>query len=295
MIVAKNISKTFDDKKVIQDISFSVKKGSICGLIGRNGAGKTTLMKIMCGLLEPDKGSLMINGSGIKKEKDMVRSNIGYVPQKSALYFDLTGLENLQFFGAILDLNGKELEIEIRKVIEVTDLQKHINSLVSKYSGGMQKRLNLAIGLLGNPQILFLDEPTVGVDPQTKKIILNALEAIAKDKNITIIYTSHYLEEVEKICDELIVLEYGRILAKGNTTKLLKDFKTAEIRLAKPLDLKRNNWDQKEKIEISGVNLNKELPELIKNLKDNKIEEILYGGGNSLEQLLENLQKEQIC
>jgi ABC-2 type transport system ATP-binding protein len=295
LIVVKNLSKKFGDKTVIDDISFSIKKGSICGLIGRNGAGKTTLMKIMCGLLDEDSGYAHIDGHQTSKEKYSIRSKIGYVPQKSALYFELSGLENLQYFGAILGLSDKGLEADIKRVIKIVNLEEHIDTIVSKYSGGMQKRLNLAIGLLGKPKILFLDEPTVGVDPQTKKIILNALEAIVKEKDITIIYTSHYLEEVEKICNELIILDEGKILAEGSTSELLKDFKIAEIKLAKPLALKKSKWDQQEQIQITAANLNTELPKLIENLQDNKIEEILYGGGNSLEQFLENLQKEHLC
>ncbi|MBN2768626.1 MAG: ABC transporter ATP-binding protein [Campylobacterales bacterium] len=295
MIVVKELTKTFGDKKVIDTLSFSVDKGSICGLIGRNGAGKTTLMKIMCGLLSEDSGYVKIDEFMTSQQKNLVRAKIGYVPQKSAIYFDLSGLENLRYFGAILGLSGQHLDSEITRVVNIVDLDEQINIIASKYSGGMQKRLNLAIGLLGNPEILFLDEPTVGVDPQTKKIILNALEMIVKKENVTIIYTSHYLEEVEKICDALIILECGKILAQGNTSELLKDFKTAEIRLAKPLELKESKWNQKNYIYITSANLKTELPFLLENLKDNKIEEIMYGGGNSLEQFLNILEKEHLC
>lgn len=215
MIIARNISKTFGDKKVLDDVSFSINDGSICGLIGHNGAGKTTLIGILCALIRPDIGSVSIGGVDLFGDIKRARSLIGYVPQKTSLYPEMSGRENLHYFGTVIGLHGKELESSIRAVSVVVALEEHLDKRVVHYSGGMQKRLNLAIGLLGNPQVLYLDEPTVGVDPETREIILSTLSDLAHKQNKTILYTSHYFEEVEKICERLIILEHGRVVADG--------------------------------------------------------------------------------
>jgi ABC-2 type transport system ATP-binding protein len=210
---AYHLSKFFGDAEVIHDVTFSIPKGTICGLIGHNGAGKTTLMGILCALIRPDSGGVEIGGYDLFKESEKARALIGYVPQKTSLYPEMSGRENLLYFGNVLGLSKEALIQSIKEVAQATALEEHLDKRVSHYSGGMQKRLNLAIGLLGNPQILYLDEPTVGVDPETREIILGTLESLVKDKNMTILYTSHYFEEVERICQKLLILEYGRIVA----------------------------------------------------------------------------------
>lgn len=229
MIVAHNITKTFGEKKVLDNVSFTIPRGSICGLIGHNGAGKTTLMGILCGLIRPDGGEVRIGNVDLFSDMSRARQLIGYVPQKTSLYPEMSGRENLLFFGTMIGLEGEELNRSIRNVSTVTALDEHLDKRVVYYSGGMQKRLNLAIGLLGNPEILYLDEPTVGVDPETRDIILAALIALSKEQGISIVYTSHYLEEVERICTQLIVLEHGKVVAddtlehlKGNV--FLEDY-----------------------------------------------------------------------
>lgn len=222
MIVAHNITKTFGEKKVLDNVSFTIPRGSICGLIGHNGAGKTTLMGILCGLLRPDEGEVRIGNVDLFSDMSTARQLIGYVPQKTSLYPEMSGRENLLFFGTMIGLEGEELNRSIRDVSTVTVLDEHLDKRVVHYSGGMQKRLNLAIGLLGNPEILYLDEPTVGVDPETRDIILAALTALSNGQGISIVYTSHYLEEVERICTQLIVLERGKVVA-NDTLEHLKN------------------------------------------------------------------------
>lgn len=213
MLSVRNISSSFGDKKVLDDVSFEVACGSITGLIGHNGAGKTTLMGVLSGLIIPDEGSVSINGIDMGFELGRVRAMIGYVPQKTSLYHELSGRENLFYFGAMLGLVGDELRVSIAEVSTITALDEHLDKRAVHYSGGMLKRLNLAIGLLGSPAMLYLDEPTVGVDPQTRDIILAALVRLAKEQGVSILYTSHYLQEVQQICDKLVILEQGKIVA----------------------------------------------------------------------------------
>lgn len=213
MLRVHNISKSFGDKKVLDAVSFEVPAGSITGLIGHNGAGKTTLMGILSGLIAPDEGSVSIGGVDLGSNLGRAREMIGYVPQKTSLYLELSGYENLSYFGSMLGLEGEALKNSIADVSAIAVLDDHLEKKAVHYSGGMQKRLNLAIGLLGNPKILYLDEPTVGVDPQTRDIILKALAGLSKNKGMSILYTSHYLQEVREICERLVVLEYGKVVA----------------------------------------------------------------------------------
>ncbi len=222
MIHVRNVSKSFGDKKVLDNVSFEVSHGSITGLIGHNGAGKTTLMGILTGLISPEDGSVSVGGIDLFKDLGRARDMIGYVPQKTSLYQELSGFENLSYFGSMLGLKGEVLQNSIAEVSAMTALDEHLDKKVIYYSGGMQKRLNLAIGLLGNPKILYLDEPTVGVDPQTRDIILEALVRLSKEKGISILYTSHYLQEVSTICERLVVLEHGKIIAYDTLENLLK-------------------------------------------------------------------------
>jgi ABC-2 type transport system ATP-binding protein len=172
-------------------------------------------------LIAPDVGSVSVDGINLSLYVGKVREMIGYVPQKTSLYTQLSGRENLLYFGAMLGLSGNALKLSIDEVCAIVALQDHLDKKVSHYSGGMQKRLNLAIGLLGNPKILYLDEPTVGVDPQTRDIILEALVKLAQEKRMSILYTSHYFQEVREICERVVVLEYGKVIANEPLEVLL--------------------------------------------------------------------------
>lgn len=220
MINLKNISKTFDSKKVLDNVSFHIPRGTLTGLVGHNGAGKTTLMGILCGLIAPDKGEVHIAEIDLFKEMGRARSMIGYVPQKTSLYLEMSGRENLLYFGTMLGLSGDVLKRSLHDVAATTALEEHLDKRVIYYSGGMQKRLNLAIGLLGNPQVLFLDEPTVGVDPETREIILKSLVDLSQKKGTTVLYISHYFEEVQQICQHLIILEAGKVVADDAIERL---------------------------------------------------------------------------
>jgi ABC-2 type transport system ATP-binding protein len=223
VLIVRNITKSFGEKIALNNLSFSVPRGSITGLIGHNGAGKTTVMGILCGLIRPDNGSVQVGGVDLFSKMTQARSMIGYVPQKTSLYTEMSGRENLTYFGMILGLSGNKLAESIDEVVAATSLEVFLDVRVVNYSGGMQKRLNLAIGLLGNPPILYMDEPTVGVDLESREIILATLLNMSQERGTTIVYTSHYLEEVEKICDRLIILEKGCVVASGTSEELLHD------------------------------------------------------------------------
>lgn len=228
MITVHNVTKNFGDKRVLNAISFSIPRGSITGLIGRNGAGKTTLMGILCGLIQADSGSVQIGDIDLFENMTKARAMIGYVPQKTSLYLEMTGRENLTYFGLILGLSGQRLKDSLQEVVKATSLDEYLDVTVSNYSGGMQKRLNLAIGLLGNPPVLYLDEPTVGVDRESREIILDTLLKMRIEYGTTVLYTSHYLQEIEKICDRLIVLDKGSVAASDTTSHLLQEFTSLE-------------------------------------------------------------------
>ena len=219
----QNLTKFYrgNTKPALDDISLSVSENAIFGLLGPNGAGKTTTIKILCGLLALTGGEVTIGGYSLVHDFKKIRRIIGVVPQDIALYPTLTARENLSIFGGIHGLKGKHLSHRIDELLQVFGLEKSQNTQVRRYSGGMKRRINLIVGLLHNPHILFLDEPTVGVDVQSKNVILDNLLAINKS-GTTIIYTSHYLEEAENICSRIAIIDEGRIVTEGTPKELVR-------------------------------------------------------------------------
>jgi ABC-2 type transport system ATP-binding protein len=281
VVVVKDLTKKLGDKVIIDNLTFHIPKNSICGLIGQNGAGKTTLMRLLTGLIKADNGEIYIDNLTLEDNLTKIRSMIGFVPQKNALYMELSGIENLRYFGSVLSLKDKELDGAIDFVTKATDMGEHLNKLVKNYSGGMQKRLNIAIGLLGNPPLLLLDEPTVGVDPQTREMILDLLLGLKNEYQTTIIYTSHYLEEVEKICDRLVILDNGKLVANDTIENILHKSKTIEVVMKTPFE--SGEWSGMQKITIQYNEIALKLP-LISQSMD-MVGRINYGSG-SLEQYL---------
>ncbi|CAK7067688.1 ABC transporter ATP-binding protein [Tissierella sp.] len=216
IIEVKNISKKFDDKLVLDNISFSVETGDIFGLIGPNGAGKSTLINIMTGLLDSNKGSITIGGFDIKKESIKAKEFLGLVPQELALMETVSAYDNLEFFGSLYGLKGKLLKERINYALDITGLTEKRKDKVKKFSGGMKRRLNLAAAIMHEPKILILDEPTVGIDPQSRNHIFEFIKGINKEKNTTILYTSHYMEEVEYLCNNIFIIDEGKEIAYGS-------------------------------------------------------------------------------
>ncbi|KPI55333.1 antibiotic ABC transporter ATP-binding protein [Clostridioides difficile] len=241
IVKVNNITKRFNDKLALDNISFSVKEGEIFGLIGPNGAGKSTLINIITNLMLPNSGSIQINGLDLSKDYIKAKSIIGLVPQELALIEALTPFDNLEYFGAFYGLKGKLLQERINEALEVIGLTEVKKKKVKKLSGGMQRRLNIGIALLNHPKILILDEPTVGVDPQSRNHIFNFIKDISKKQKTTVIYTSHYMEEVEHLCSKIFIMDEGKEIAFGDNdylkslvstnTKLIMEIKNINAQL----------------------------------------------------------------
>jgi ABC-2 type transport system ATP-binding protein len=206
----------------VDDISFSIPSGSVFGLLGPNGAGKTTTISVLCGLIRPTSGTITVLGNEITAHSETVKKLIGVVPQEIALYPTLTAFENLQYIGNMYGLKGDPLKQEILIQLEHFGLKEHSKKQVGKFSGGMKRRVNLIAGILHKPKILFLDEPTVGVDVQSRNVITEYLRLI-NSQGCTIVYTSHHMEEAENLCTDIAIIDNGKIIASGKPKEVIKE------------------------------------------------------------------------
>lgn len=224
IIEIKDLVKRYGqvDLNAVDGISVEVGRGEIFGLLGPNGAGKTTIISILCGLVKPSSGQVKINGIEMQSGLEDIKRIIGVVPQEIALYPSLTVKENLTFFGKLYGLKGLELQESIDIWLNKFGLIDKINQKVGKFSGGMKRRVNLIAGLLHKPQILFLDEPTVGIDVHSRTVIVEHLKEINRNQGITIIYTSHHMDEAEYLCTNISIIDTGIIIAGGSPKNLLK-------------------------------------------------------------------------
>jgi ABC-2 type transport system ATP-binding protein len=212
MLQVSHLRKTFGKLVAVDDVSFTVDRGQLVGLLGPNGAGKTTTVSMIAALVTPEKGEVLVAGARLSGDTDPKKRKIGLVPQDLALYDELSARANLRFFGALYDLSGAALDKAIGAAMDLVGLADRLNDLVKTYSGGMKRRLNLAAGLLHDPDILLLDEPTVGVDPQSRNAIFENLELL-KSRGKALLYTTHYMEEVERLADRIVVVDHGRVIA----------------------------------------------------------------------------------
>jgi ABC-2 type transport system ATP-binding protein len=211
-LAAKNLHKSFNEHKAVDDVSFNIEQGEIFGLLGPNGAGKTTTIRMLATVLPPDHGDVIIGGYSLKENAADARRLIGVCPQELALYPELSALDNLIFFGRMQGLDGKQAKEQATVNLETMGLLDRAKGKVEKYSGGMKRRINLAIALMGNPRLLFLDEPTVGIDPQSRNNIFETIFKL-RDKGMTILYTTHYMEEADRICKRIAIMDGGKIIA----------------------------------------------------------------------------------
>jgi len=208
----KNLRKTFGSLVAVDDVSFTLEAGRLVGLLGPNGAGKTTTVSMVSGLVTPERGDVLVAGSRLRGDTDPAKRRIGLVPQDLALYDELTARANLRFFGALFGLSGAALDRAIASALDLVGLADRERDAVKTFSGGMKRRLNLAAGILHDPDILLLDEPTVGVDPQSRNAIFDNLEAL-KRRGKALLYTTHYMEEAERLADRIVVIDHGRVIA----------------------------------------------------------------------------------
>jgi len=264
IITTENLTKKFDDFTAVDSVSFSVKKGEIFGFLGPNGAGKTTTIKMLTTLLNPTEGSAHVAGFDIIKERDNVRKNIGVVFQDPALDTELTGQENLDFHARMYGLSKDERKNRIKDVLKLVDLEDKKDTLVKHYSGGMKRRLEIARGLMHYPTVLFLDEPTLGLDSQARQAIWAYIKKMNKEENTTIFLTTHYMDEADHLCDRVGIIDRGKILVIDSTDNLKNSVGDDLITLSSTDDenlLKRLNeesWIKNTKKEGTNLILNVE-------------------------------------
>ena len=221
ILEVNNLVKKFGDFEAVKGLTFSVEEGEVFGLLGPNGAGKTTAISMLTGVLQPTSGTARIAGYDLVKELEEVKKINGLVPQDLALYPTLSARANLNFFGRIYGLGGKQLKYRVEDVLRIVALTERANQAVEKYSGGMKRRVNIAAGLVHEPRLLFLDEPTVGVDPQSRNQIFESVLQLNRERGMSIIYTSHYMEEVELLCNRAAIIDEGKIIALDTIKNLI--------------------------------------------------------------------------
>ena len=224
MIETIDLIKEFDGLRAVNKVNLSVEKGEIFGLLGPNGAGKSTTIKMLVTLLKPTSGKAIVAGFDTVADANVVRSRIGYVPQESALDIRLTARENLELFAELYGLSRNSSREKITEVLELVELDKRKDDLVAHYSGGMKRRLEIARGLLPSPEVLFLDEPTLGLDPQTRRVVWDFIHKLQKDWHLTILATTHYLEEAENEMDRVAIIDKGHIMTMGKPSELKAEY-----------------------------------------------------------------------
>ncbi len=220
ILECRDLRKAFGNLVAVNGVGFHIAAGETYGLLGPNGAGKTTTISMVCGLLRRDGGDVVLAGRPLDTMTIEAKADIGYVPQELALYPDLTGRENLRFFGKLYGLAGTELDARVDEVLDVIDLRERADDKAQQYSGGMQRRLNIGLGLLNRPKLLVLDEPTVGVDPQSRNAILESVERF-REQGLAVLYTTHYMEEAERLCDRVGIIDQGELKAEGTRRALV--------------------------------------------------------------------------
>ena len=220
MLQVQNLWKSYDARQVVSDVSFNAEPGQIIGLLGPNGAGKTTTVAMICGLTAADKGSVLLSGQRIDGDRSAVKRKVGLVPQDIALFEGLSALGNLETFGALYGLKGVQLRERAVAALELVGLTDRARDKPATFSGGMKRRLNIACALVHDPDILLLDEPTVGIDPQSRNAIFENLETL-KARGKTMVYTTHYMEEAERLCDRVAIVDHGRVIAQGSPRELI--------------------------------------------------------------------------
>ncbi len=246
MINVSNLRKTFDTIDALKGISFNIQQGECYGLLGPNGAGKTTTISILSTIVEPNEGEVNIAGYDLKKNPLECKKNIGVVTQELALYNELSAYDNLLFWGGLYNVPKLELKVRIDEIVKLLGLTDRKNDKVKTYSGGMKRRINIASALLHRPKVLFMDEPTVGIDPQSRNLIFEVVEKLHKE-GMTIVYTTHYMEEAECLCNRIGIIDNGEIIAQGT------------------LDELRTSGSMKETVVISFTNLSDERFTIIAN------------------------------
>ncbi|MFS0671839.1 ABC transporter ATP-binding protein [Ornithinibacillus sp. 179-J 7C1 HS] len=222
MIELINLTKRFKQIEAVKNLNLFIERGEIVGLLGPNGAGKSTAISMLSSLVEPTSGDVLFENKSIVKHPSSFRKIVGIVPQEIALYDDLSAEENLYFFGRIYHLRGQKLKQKVNEVLEQIGLTDRRKDVVKKFSGGMKRRLNIGVAMLHDPEVIIMDEPTVGIDPQSRNYILETVKRLNKERKMTVLYTSHYMEEVELLCDRIYIMDKGNLIASGTKDEIKK-------------------------------------------------------------------------
>jgi len=228
LIQIDGLRKTYDSLVAVDGVSFDVHDGEVVGLLGPNGAGKTTMINMICGVLQPDGGRVLVDNRDIWLEPKKVKQDLGVVPQEISVYEDLNARDNLSFWGSLYGLSGSDLTDRIDESLSRVGLAERAGDKVKTFSGGMKRRLNLCMGLIHQPKFLLLDEPTVGIDPQARLNILDVIQEVAQ-AGTTVLYTTHYMDEAEQLCDRIAIIDHGRVLALGTLAELTTTAGEAEV------------------------------------------------------------------
>jgi len=296
MIQFNKVSMSYEDNQVFEDLNLNISRGEVFGLLGPNGAGKSTLMHLLSGFLQASSGTVLLNKKNVVKNSLLSKYNLGFVPQEIALYEDFSAVENLQFFGSLYGLKKKILSERISELLALIGLESRKNDLIKYYSGGMKRRINIAVALLHNPSVVLMDEPTVGIDPQSRNRIFEIIEKL-QQKGTTVLYSTHYMEEVERLCTQIAIIDKGCILAQGTLAELLNTAsKTNQIAISfqeaiPDVNFKLPvNYHWKEEVLVLNCNRNEELTNVLNvlNLMGCKISNIDFLHPN-LEQLFMEL------
>ncbi|XEC95885.1 ATP-binding cassette domain-containing protein [Paenibacillus tarimensis] len=220
MLETIDLRKTYKPNVAVENVNLYLEAGESVGLLGPNGAGKSTTISMISTLIRPTSGDIKLDGHSIVTDPKRIRGVLGVVPQEIALYEELSAVENLQFFGRLYGLRGKELDKSVREALELVGLSERSKERIKTYSGGMKRRINIAAALLHQPKIVIMDEPTVGIDPQSRNYILETVRLLNREKKVSVLYTSHYMEEVEQLCDRIYIMDHGKVIASGQKDEL---------------------------------------------------------------------------
>lgn len=275
VVKIEGLTKRFGDVIAIDNINLEIEEGEIYGLLGPNGAGKSTAINIICGLLKIDKGNVYVLGKEIRQDPDFTKRNIGIVPQDIAIYGDLSAYENVSFFASLYGLRGKELKESVEMALKFVGLEDRAREIPNKFSGGMKRRLNIACAIAHKPKLIIMDEPTVGIDPQSRNHILESVKELNR-MGSTIIYTSHYMEEVEAICSKISIIDHGKIIAEGTKEELesiITDVNTVMITVGSVTGINENKL--KEINGVKNIEINDNVVKIISSKDVNNLDKII--------------------
>ncbi|MCG8482988.1 MAG: ABC transporter ATP-binding protein [Clostridia bacterium] len=271
-----NLVKRYNRDLAVDNVSLKIEDGEIFGLLGPNGAGKSTIIKMIMGLLKPNSGEITVNGMDITKKLLEIKKILGLVPQDLAIYDSISARENVEYFGKLYGLRGKDLKSKVNEALKFTGLLERHKVKPKKFSGGMKRRLNIACAIMHNPKIIIMDEPTVGIDPQSRNHILEAVRELNK-RGVTILYTSHYMEEAEAICDRIGIIDHGRLIALGTKEELKGQIAQEEKLVIEAYDIRFNPIDELKKIQgIISVIFNENTIEVLTQNAQQILQDVLF-------------------